>query len=153
MIDKKELVDRIEKAELGNIQGDKDVWEKYIYLGDDKVLIVGYEEEESSDVPEPEEEIVKEYYWYWELRDSRTWDVLFENHDKVFSFCESEMGTFSDQERMEDVVGDIDEAEVCSWSEKDLIEDISEDIADNVMEWLTPSKRIKNKRIKHSLIH
>jgi hypothetical protein len=140
MIDKKELVDRIEKAELGNIQGDKDVWEKHIYLGD-KVLIVGYEEEESSDVPEPEEEIVKEYYWYWELRDSRTWDVLFENHDKVFSFCESEMGTYSDQERMEDVVGDIDEAEVCSWSEKDLIEDISEDIADNVMEWLTPSKK------------
>ena len=136
MIDKKELVDRIEKAELGNIQGNVDVWEKHIYLGDDKVLIVGYEEEESSDKPEPEEEIVKKYYWYWELRNSITWDVLFENHNKIFSFCESEMGTYSDQERMEDVVGDIDEADICSWSEKDLIEDISENIADKVLEWL-----------------
>ncbi len=141
MIYRKELADRIEKAELGNIQGDNDVWEKHIYLGDDKVLIVGYEEEEPSDEPDSDEEVIKNYYWYWELRDSQTWDVLFEDHNKIFSFCESEMGTYSDQERMEDVVGDIDEAEVCSWSEKDLIEDISEDIADKVLEWLEISKK------------
>lgn len=141
MFEKKELVEMIEKDELENIQGEKDVWEKHIYLDDDKVLIVGYEEKESSDKSDPEEEIVKKYYWYWELRDSRTWDVLFEDHNKNFSFCESEMGTYSDQERMEDVVGDIDEAEVCSWSDKDLIEDISEDIADKVLEWLNSLKK------------
>lgn len=141
MIDKKELVDMIETSELEKMQVDKDVWEKHIYLDDNNVLIVGYEEEEASNKQDPEEETVKNYYWYWELRNSQTWDVLFENHDKVFSFCKSEMGTYSDQERVEDVVGDIDEAEVCNWSEKDLIEDISEDIADKVLEWLATIKR------------
>lgn len=143
MIGKKELVDRIEKTELERIQGDKDVWEKHIYLDDNNVLIVGYEEEEPSNTQDSEEETVKNYYWYWELRNSQTWDVLFENHDNVFSFCESEMGAYSDQDRMEDIVGDIDEAEVCSWSEKDLIEDISEDIADKILEWLDTLKRGK----------
>ena len=141
MIDKKELVNLIEKAELERMQADKDVWEKHLYLDDKNVLIVGYEEEEVTDKQDPEEEIVKNYYWYWELRDSQTWDVIFENHDKIFSFCKSEMGTYSDQERLEDVVGDIDEAEVCGWSEKDLIKDISEYIADKVLEWLTTIKR------------
>lgn len=141
MIDKREFVDRIEKTELENIQGDKDVWEKHIYLDNNYVLIVGYEEDETSDKPDSEEETVKNYYWYWELRDSQTWDILFENHDKVFSFCESEMGSYSDQDRMEDVVGDIDEAEVCTWREQDWIEDISEHIADKVTEWLTLSKK------------
>jgi hypothetical protein len=141
MIEKEELVDMIEKAELERMQGDKDVWEKHIYLEDNGVLIVGYEEEEVNLKPDPEEETIKNYYWYWELRDPQTWDVLFENHNKVFSFCESEMGTYSDQERVEDVVGDIDEGEVCSWSEKDLIKDISEDIADKVLEWLTIIKK------------
>ncbi|MDY9922659.1 hypothetical protein [Methanobacterium sp.] len=51
------------------------------------------------------------------------------------------MGTYSDQDRIEDVVGDIDEAEICTWSEKDLIEDISEDIADKVLEWLSSLQR------------
>ena len=145
MIDKKELVNLIEKAELERMQADKDVWEKNIYLDDNNVLIVGYEEENVTDKQDPEEETVKNYYWYWELRDSQTWDVIFENHDKIFSFCESEMGTYSDQERMEDVVGDIDEAEVCKWSEKDLIKDISENIADKVIEWLTTIKRREKK--------
>ncbi|WP_414469201.1 hypothetical protein [Methanobacterium sp. ACI-7] len=141
MIGKEELVDLIENSELDQKQEDKDAWEKHIYLDNRNVLIVGYEEEEVSSNQDPEEETVKNYYWYWELRDSQTWDVIFENHNKVFSFCESEMGTYSDQERMEDIVGDIDEAEVCGWSEKDLIKDISEDIADNVLEWLTTIKR------------
>ena len=148
MIDKEELVDMIEKAELERMQGDKDVWEKHIYLDDNNVLVIGYEEEEVNVKPDPEEEIIKNYYWYWELRDSQTWDVLFENHDKVFSFCESEMGTYSDQERVEDVVGDIDEGNVCAWSEKDLIEDISEDIADKVLEWLSIIK--KEEKIKYN---
>jgi hypothetical protein len=148
MIEKEELVDLIEKAELERMQGEKDVWEKHIYLEDNSVLIVGYEEEEVTVKPDPEEETIKNYYWYWELRDSQTWDVLFENHNKVFSFCESEMGTYSDQERVEDVVGDIDEGNVCAWSEKDLIEDISEDIADKVLEWLSIIK--KEEKIKYN---
>lgn len=141
MIDKKELVDLIESSELERMPGDKDVWEKHIYLDDVNVLIVGYEEEEKTDKQDPEEETIKTYYWYWELRDSKTWDVIFDNHDNVFSFCESEMGSYSDQDRVEDVIGDIDEAEICSWSEKDWIEDISEDIADKVLEWLSSIQR------------
>ncbi|KAF5086825.1 hypothetical protein DSECCO2_54740 [anaerobic digester metagenome] len=140
MIGKKELVDMIENSELERVTGDKDLWEKHIYLDDNNLLIVGYEEEEATDKQDPKEETIKNYYWYWELRDSQTWDVIFEDHDKKFSFCESEMGTYSDQDRIEDVVGDIDEAEVCAWSEKDLIEDISEDIADKVLEWLKTLK-------------
>ena len=141
MIDKKELVDNIEKTELEKIQGTKDIWEKHIYLNDDNVLIVGYEEEEASDKQDVEEETVKNYYWYWELRNSQSWDVLFDNHDQKFSFCESEMGGYTDQDRIEDMVGDIDEGEVCKWSEKDWIEDISEYIADEVLGWLTTIKR------------
>ncbi|MEN6330162.1 MAG: hypothetical protein ABFC91_07715 [Methanobacteriaceae archaeon] len=141
MIGKKELVDLIEESELEKKQGAKDVWEKHIYLDDDNVLIVGYEEEEVTDKQDPEEETVKTYYWYWELRDSQTWNMIFENHDQKFSFCESEMGTYSDQDRVEDVVGDIDEAQVCTWSEKDLIEDISEDIAERVLVWLATIKK------------
>lgn len=140
MIGKKELVDMIENSELERVTGDKDLWEKHIYLDDNNLLIVGYEEEEATDKQDPKEETIKNYYWYWELRDSQTWDVIFEDHDKKFSFCESEMGTYSDQDRIEDVVGDIDEAELCAWSEKDLIEDISEDIADKVLEWLKTLK-------------
>lgn len=135
MVDKKELVDKIEKTELEKIQGSMDVWEKHIYLNS-KVLIVGYKEEETSDKPDSEEETVKTYYWYWELRDSQSWDLLFDNRNKDFSFCESQIGTYSDQDRVEDVVGNIDEKEICKWSEKDWIEDISENIADEVLEWL-----------------
>lgn len=141
MIGRKELIDRIEKTELESLQGDKDIWEKHIYLDDNYVIIVGYEEEEKSEQQDPEEETVKNYYWYWELRDSQKWDVIFESHDKVYSFCESEMGTYSDQDRMGDVVGDIDEDEICKWSEKDRIQDISEDIADKVLEWLSSIQR------------
>lgn len=140
MVDKKELVDKIEKTELEKIQGSMDVWEKHIYLNS-KVLIVGYKEEETSDKPDSEEETVKTYYWYWELRDSQSWDLLFDNQNKDFSFCESQIGTYSDQDRMEDVVGDIDEKEICKWSEKDWIEDISENIAGEVLEWLKILKR------------
>lgn len=141
MIDKKELVNKIEKTELEKVQGTKDIWEKHIYLNDDNILIVGYEEEEAFDKQDTDEETVKNYYWYWELRNSQTWDILFDDHDKDFSFCESEMGGYTDQDRIEDVVGDIDEGEVCKWSEKDWIEDISEYIADEVLGWLKTIKR------------
>ena len=141
MIDKKELVNKIEKTELEKVQGTKDIWEKHIYLNDDNILIVGYEEEEAFDKQDTDEETVKNYYWYWELRNSQTWDILFDDHDRDFSFCESEMGGYTDQDRIEDVVGDIDEGEVCKWSEKDWIEDISEYIADEVLGWLTTIKK------------
>ena len=141
MIGKDKLVERIEETELERAQIGKDVWEKHIYLENDNVLIVGYEEEESFDEQNPGEEIVKNYYWYWELRDSVNWEVLFDNHDKEFSFCESVVGEFADQDRVEDRVADIEEEDVCTWSEQDCIEDISEDIADETVEWLENIKK------------
>lgn len=141
MMDKEELVDRIEETELEKVQRERGSWEKHIYLEDDKVIIVGYEEEESFNEHNSGEEVVKNYYWYWELRDSGNWDVLYDNHDKEFSFCESNVGEYTDQDRVEDIVGDIEEENVCTWSEQDWIEDISEDIADEVLEWLEPLKK------------
>jgi hypothetical protein len=141
MIDKEELVDQIEETELERAQGKKDNWEKHIFLEDDNILIVGYEEEESFGEQNSEEEVVKNYYWYWELRDSKNWDVTFDNHDKEFSFCESTVGEYTDQDRVEDIVGDIEEENVCTWSEQDWIEDISEEIAEEVLEWLETLKK------------
>lgn len=143
MMGKNKLVEKIEETELERLQGQKDVWEKHIYLEDDKVVIVGYEEEESFDSENAGEETVKNYYWYWEVRDSKNWNVLFDNHDKDFSFCESVMGDYTDQDRVEDIVGDIEEENVCTWSEQDWIEDISEEIADEVFEWLDNLKKPK----------
>lgn len=136
MIDKDELIDQIEETELERAPGKEDNWEKHIYFEDDNVLIVGYEEEESFDEHNSGEEIVKNYYWYWELRDSKKWDLIFDNHDKEFSFCESTVDDYVDQDRVEDMVGDIEEENVCTWSEQDWIEDISEDIAEETLEWL-----------------
>ena len=141
MMGKDKLVERIEETELEKTQIEKDVWEKHIYLEDKNVLIVGYEEEESFDEQNPGEETVRNYYWYWELRNSGSWDVLFDNHDKEFSFCESVLGEYTDQDRVEDMVGDIEEEDVCTWSEQDWIEDISEDIAGETIEWLENLKK------------
>jgi hypothetical protein len=44
---------------------------------------------------------------------------------------------------VEDIVGDIEEEDVCTWSEQDWIEDISENIAEEVIEWLEPIKKAK----------
>lgn len=33
-------------------------------------------------------------------------------------------------------MGDIEEEDVCTWSEQDWIEDISEDIAEETIDWL-----------------
>lgn len=136
MIKKAELVEQIEKADLETNDSAKDTWEKKIYLEDDMVLIVGYEKEEKFEEEDPEAETVNTYIWYWELRNSQNWELLFENREKKFSFCESEHGTFSDDDQIEDVVGDIDEGGVCTWSEQDHIEDISEEIANVTLKWL-----------------
>lgn len=136
MISKEELVDKIESTKLERKQDLGDSYEKRIYLDDDDVLIVGYSQEEKFEEDDPEEESVKNYYWYWELRNSQTWDLIFENQDKSYNFCESEVGGWSDNDRVEDVVGDIAEEDVCKWSEQDWIEDISEIIADEVISWI-----------------
>jgi len=136
MISKEELVDKIENTKLERIQNIIDSYEKRIYLDDDKVLIVGYSQEEKFEEIDPEEETIRNYYWFWELRDSQNWDLVFENQDKSYNFCESEVGGWSDNDRVEDVVGDIAEEDVCKWSEQDGIEDISEDIADEVLDWI-----------------
>ncbi len=136
MMDKEELVDQIEETEMERALGKRDGWEKHIDLEDGNTLIVGYEEEESFSEHNPGEEVVTNYYWYWELRDDKNWDVIYDNHDKEFSFCESTVGEFTDQDRVEDIVGDIEEEDVCTWSEQDWIEDISEKIAEEVLEWL-----------------
>ncbi len=141
MMDKEKLIDQIEETELEKVQQKQDSWEKHIYLKDDNILIVGYEEEESFNEQTPGEEIVKNYYWFWELRDSGNWNLLFDNHDKEFSFCESTVGEYTDQDRVEDLVGDIEEQDVCTWSEQDWIEDISEEIADEVIEWFETLKK------------
>lgn len=140
-MDKEKLIDQIEETELEKVQQKQDSWEKHIYLKDDNILIVGYEEEESFNEQTPGEEIVKNYYWFWELRDSANWNLIFDNHDKEFSFCESTVGEYTDQDRVEDLVGDIEEQDVCTWSEQDWIEDISEEIADEVIEWFETLKK------------
>ncbi|HSO25960.1 MAG TPA: hypothetical protein VLR54_04990 [Methanobacteriaceae archaeon] len=140
MIEKAELVEQIEKADLEIIDSTKDTWEKKIYLDDEKVLIVGYEKEEKFEEEDPEEETVTTFYWYWELRNSQNWDILFEKRDKKFSFCESEHGSLSDDDQIEDVVGDIDEEDICTWSEQDFIDDISEEIAETTLKWLKSLK-------------
>ncbi len=46
MISKEELVDKIESTKLERTQDLGDSYEKRIYLDDDNVLIVGYNQEE-----------------------------------------------------------------------------------------------------------
>jgi hypothetical protein len=141
MISKEELVDKIENTKLERMPDSEDTYEKRIYLDDDNVLIVGYSKEERFEDINPEEETVMNFYWFWELRNSQTWDLLFENQDKNFNFCESDVGGWSDNDRVEDVVGGIGEEDVCKWSEQDWIEDISENIAEEVLDWLKNLKK------------
>jgi hypothetical protein len=136
MIVKEELIEKIETTQLEKKQEIGEVYEKKIYLDDNKVLIVGYNREENFESFDKGEETVYNYYWYWELRDSQSWDVLFDNLEKSYTFCESDVGGWGDNDRVEDVVGDIAEEDVCKWSEQDWIEDISETIADEVFKWL-----------------
>ncbi len=143
MIEKEKLTERIEKTDLERVQSEKDIWEKHIFLDDNKVLIVGYEEEEKYSKQDPEEETINTFYWYWELRNSQTWEVLFENHENDYSFCESQLEDSGDNDQVEDIVGDIDESDICTWSDHDWIEDISETIALEVLKWLESNKNQK----------
>lgn len=105
MIGKEKLVEMIETTDLEKLPGARDVWEKHIFLEDDKVLIVGYEEEEKFGDLKSEEEIINTFYWYWELRNSDSWELLYENHDNDYSFCESRLDISTGQDQLEDIVG------------------------------------------------
>ncbi len=140
MIGKEELVDKIETTKLEKKQDLGDSYEKKIYLDQDLILVVGYDLEENFEKGDKDEETVRNFYWYWEIRNSKTWEVKFDNHDKDYSFCESTVGEWTDNDRVEDFVGDVAEEDVCKWSEQDWIEDISEDIADEVLGWLKEIK-------------
>ena len=97
MVDREKLVDMIINTDLEKVPGPKDVWEKHVYLDDDKVLIVGYEETGkicqglTADLTSggDEEKCAISYTWYWEVRDSESWDVLYENHDEITPFVSS----------------------------------------------------------------
>jgi hypothetical protein len=136
MIDQEELADRIIETPLEKQSETEDVWEKHIDL-DEKVLIVGYKEEESyCEDNEEEEECVITYSWYWELRHSDTWDLIQENHETDLNFCnETEKEPWSDESTFEEV-GDIPGNNICAFSDQNRIEDIVEDIVSEVTEWL-----------------
>ncbi len=136
MIAKDELVDKIETIKLERKPDSSDSYEKIIDLDDGLILIVGYDKEENFEDVDEEEETVHNFYWYWEIRNSKSWDVMFQNQDKNYSFCESTVGEWGDNDRVEDIVGDVAEEDVCKWSEQDWIEDISENIADEVLSWM-----------------
>ena len=56
MIEKDELIDKIETTKLERKQNLSDSYEKNIYLDDDLILIVGYNQEESFEKVDQEEE-------------------------------------------------------------------------------------------------
>ncbi len=107
MMEKEKLVEKIENTDIEKISSKNDIWEKHIFLEKDKVLIVGYQQEESFSEMETTEESINTYYWYWELRNSVTWETLYANHDKEYSFCDSSV-EISDGMEDVDVIGDSD---------------------------------------------
>ncbi|MGF7118486.1 hypothetical protein [Methanobacterium oryzae] len=139
MVNKDKLMDRIITTDLEKVTGPKDNWEKYIDLDDGKTLIVGYKEEGKvcegfNETSGEETKCAISYKWYWEIRDSETWDVLYENRDTDFGFCSEDLeGAWSDESTFEDV-GDVPGTELCTWSNQDSIEDIAEDIVDDIKE-------------------
>lgn len=136
MVNKNEIVDLIISTPIEKIEGPEDVWEAHVEVEDEKTLVVGYKAEESFCEEETEDECVLTYAWYWELRNSETWDLIQENHDSDLSFCTpSEKEPWSDESTFEEI-GDISKSKICTWSDQNHIEDIAEDIADEVMEWL-----------------
>ncbi len=135
MVEKDELMDMIINTPLEKVQGPKDLWEKHIYLEDEKVLVVGYGEEESFCEENTEEECVTTYSWYWELRNSETWELIQENHDTDLTFCSpSQKEPWSDEDTFEGY-GDIPN-DICTWSDQNRIEDIAEDIVEEVRGWM-----------------
>jgi hypothetical protein len=139
MVNKDELTEMIINNDLEKVPGPKDVWEKYIDLDDGRVLIVGYQEEgkvcegfnKTSDAYD-EKKCAISYKWYWEIRDSETWEVSYENRDTDLGFCSEELNKpWSDESTFEDV-GDVPGTELCTWSDQNNIEDIVEDILDDI---------------------
>ncbi|MGZ7096818.1 MAG: hypothetical protein ACXVH2_09090 [Methanobacterium sp.] len=142
MVDKDELIDMIINSDLEKVDGPKDIWEKQIDLEDDKTLIVGYKEESkvcqgfTKDLTSglDEEKCVITYNWYWEIRESETWDIVYENHDTDLGFCSEDLeNAWSDDSTFEDV-GEVPGTELCTWSDQNSIEDIVEDILDDIRE-------------------
>jgi hypothetical protein len=136
MIDQDELADRIIETPLEKKSGSGDVWEKHVDLDDEKVLIVGYKDEENFCEDNTEEECVITYSWYWELRDSDTWDLIQENHGTDLTFCsETEKEPWSDESPFEEV-GDVPGNNICAFSEQNHVEDIVEDIISEITDCL-----------------
>lgn len=144
MVNKDELSDLIINTDLEKVQGPKDVWEKHIDLDDGRTLVVGYKEESkvcqglTKDLTSGmnEEKCAITYNWYWEIRNSETWDLIYENHDTDLGFCSEDLQrAWSDESTFEDV-GDVPGTELCTWSDQNNIEDIVEDIIDDVPDLL-----------------
>ena len=140
MVNKNELTDMIINTDLEKVPGPKDVWEKKIDLDDGRFLVVGYEEESkvcqglTKDITSgmDEEKCAITYVWYWEIRDSETWNVIYENHDTDLSFCSEDLQkAWSDESTFEDI-GDVPGTDLCTWSDQNSIEDIVEDITDDI---------------------
>lgn len=140
MVNEDELTDMIINIDLEKVQGPKDIWEKKIDLDEGKSLVVGYEEESkvcqglTKDLTSgtDQEKCAITYKWYWEVRDSETWDVIYENHDTDLNFCSEDLQkTWSDESTFEDI-GDVPGTELCTWSDQNNIDDIAEDIIDDI---------------------
>ncbi len=140
MVNEDELTDMIINMDLEKVQGPKDIWEKKIDLDEGKSLVVGYEEESkvcqglTKDLTSgtDQEKCAITYSWYWEVRDSETWDVIYENHDTDLNFCSEDLQkAWSDESTFEDI-GDVPGTELCTWSDQNNIEDIAEDIIDDI---------------------
>jgi len=144
MVNKEELTDLIINTDLKRVDGPEDIWEKYIDLDGGKTLVVGYKEEgkvcegltEDLTSGMDEEKCVIIYAWYWEIRNSKTWDVIYENHETDLRFCSEDLErAWSDDSTFEDI-GDVPGTELCTWSDQNNIEDIVEDIIDDISDEL-----------------
>ena len=140
MVNEDELTDMIVNTDLEKVQAPKDIWEKKIDLDGGRSLVVGYEEESkvcqglTKDLTSgtDEEKCAITYSWYWEVRDSETWDVIYENHDTDLGFCSEDLQrAWSDESTFEDI-GDVPGTELCTWSDQNGIDDIVEDIIDDI---------------------
>lgn len=135
MMDKDELIDMIVTTPIEKIEGPEDVWEAHIDLEDDKTLVVGYKGEEDF-CDESDEECMVTYSWYWELRNSDSWDLIQENRDGDLTFCTpSQKEPWSDESTFEEI-GDLSSSKICTFSDQNHIEGIAPDIADEITDWL-----------------
>lgn len=140
MVNKDELSDMIINTDLKKVDGPDDIYEKHIELDDGKTLVVGYKEKEKTCVGltkdltsgMDEEKCVVTFVWYWEIRDTETWDVIYENHETDLSFCSEDLEkAWSDDSTFEDI-GDVPGTEFCTWSDRNNIEDIVKDIINDI---------------------